>query len=108
MVSSQSGIYQLYGSHFELDDTSFRITIELALSLPGMAFITGTIQLYVTTTTVGGFSLLTNTIYSQNGDSFTGSLSIGKFSIYYRYGISIQNENSRPKILKVERLRGVN
>ena len=106
---SQSQSYVLYktGSFELFGDIPLRITIELYSFSENYGEITGTIQLYVTTVS-SNISLLTNTIYSQSDDSFTGILKILSDSILYNYGEPITESTKRPKILKVEKLIGVN
>ncbi len=101
---SNNNVFELVGN------IPLRITIELTMLNPqGEASRRGTIPLYftITGTDTSSVYLLTNTIYSQSDDLFTGRLTIDNYEIHYIYGVSIPEETERPKILKVERLMGV-
>ena len=84
-----------------------RITIELCTIDESTDIITGTTQVYVTKgTEISVMRISTNTICSSVEESviFTGYLFITNTIISYQYGVSIEKETARPKILKVERL----
>ena len=103
--------YLKKASLFELiKNTPLRITIELCSFAPasGVGSIGGTTQLYVTMTANVNAFLSTNTVFSETTSVFTGRLRINNSAIVYFYGGPIPEEAQRPKILKVEKLMGVN
>lgn len=104
--SSGDAHYRLYKSGFpETSDIPLRITIELSTSFFDTYYATGTIQLYVTPKIgVPKTVLLTNTIFEDSDETFTGRLSISPSWVTYEFGVDITDEEARPKILKVERL----
>ena len=106
--SSYPYSYSVYnGEAFDLSNTSFRITVELAVRYTHGSVITGTTQLYATRGIGEDFNLLTNTIYNEDATSFTGRLTMTYASIVYEYEVSMTEGAALPKIVKVERVMEV-
>ena len=112
--SRDNGYRLSNGNMLELiGNTPLRITIEISTFLesytPVKNNITGVIQLYVTVKSYEETILSTNTIYLADTQTFSGRFEIRENTLLsYNYGVTIPEVDERPKILKVERLTGVN
>lgn len=112
-VNSANSVYTINNDNlFELiRGIPLRITIELfTFTTAAVGDVSGTIQLYVTQragTSMSTF-LQANSLRSSSDNTFTGTLGISNDAINYYYSVDILDELTRPKILKVERLTGVN